>query len=85
MSRPDRYTCEQFFRRLPEFLDAELGSAEAASMREHLEWCSVCLEEYQFERDLLEEVRHKLKPVEEAPAGLLERIGKLLREDEAAG
>lgn len=81
----NRYTCEQFFRRLPEFLDQELSSDDTQSMREHLEWCAVCLEEYEFERDLLEEVRAKLKPVEEAPAGLLERIGKLLRGDEASG
>lgn len=81
----NRYTCEQFFRRLPEFLDKELSPAETQSMREHLEWCTVCLEEFEFERDLLEEVRKQLKPVEEAPAGLRERIGKLLRGDEPGG
>jgi len=84
MSTPDRYTCEQFFRRLPEFLDGETGGRQAESMREHLAVCSVCLAEYEFERDLLEEVREKLKPVEEAPPGLLDRIGKLLREDESS-
>lgn len=78
MTIPDHYTCEQFFRRLADFLDSELTARESALMEEHLKQCAVCLEEYTFERSLLEEVRHKLKPAE-LPPGLQEKISAALR------
>lgn len=75
---PDRYTCEMFFRRLPDYLDRELTAEESEKMKEHLETCAVCLEEYTFEVALLEEVRTKLQPAV-LPPGLSAKISAALR------
>jgi predicted anti-sigma-YlaC factor YlaD len=39
---PDRYTCEQAFARVFEFLDRELGPEEERLVREHLAICEGC-------------------------------------------
>jgi anti-sigma factor (TIGR02949 family) len=81
MSRPDRLTCEELFRRLDDYLDRELSADDAALVREHLETCAICAAEYAFESSVLRNVREKLRHIQ-APPGLLERISQRIREAE---
>ena len=38
MTRPDRLTCEEMFRRLDEYMDRELNEVEAAMWRSYNRW-----------------------------------------------
>jgi mycothiol system anti-sigma-R factor len=69
----DRYTCEEVFRRMGDFLDRELKPGEVARVRAHLETCAACASEYAFEESVLLDVRAKLQRVA-VPAELRERI-----------
>ncbi len=77
MSRPDRLTCEELFRRLDDFMDRELRDEEAALVREHLETCAVCAAEYSFETSMLTSVRDKLRHIV-APPDLMAKISARL-------
>jgi anti-sigma factor (TIGR02949 family) len=83
MSHPDRsdavtrYTCEEMFRRLDDYLDRELGPVEMRRVREHLETCAACASEYEFEGSVLAEVRTKLRRIS-APVELLGKVEALL-------
>ena len=72
-----RYTCEEMFRRLDDYLDRELGPAEMRRVREHLETCAACASEFAFEANVLAEVRSKLQRIS-APVELLSRVEALL-------
>ncbi|MCC2671037.1 MAG: hypothetical protein K0Q72_3508 [Armatimonadetes bacterium] len=83
MSPPDRYTCEDAFRRLDDYLDRELSAREVERVDEHLRLCTVCAQEYVFEASVLRQVREKLERIS-LPEGLLGRISLALtatRED----
>jgi anti-sigma factor (TIGR02949 family) len=79
----DRYTCEEVFRRMNDYLDRELGPPEVERVRDHLERCIACASEYRFEEALLSEVRSKLRRVV-MPAALRSRIEQLLSESGGA-
>lgn len=81
MANIDRYTCEEAFRRLDDYLDRELTPHELQLVREHLEVCAVCAAEYAFEASVLKQVRVKLQRVA-APADLLAKIRRALRQVE---
>ncbi len=51
MSDAEDTGCEGYFAHLYEYLDGELSPQECAALKEHLEGCPPCLDEY--ERDLL--------------------------------
>lgn len=77
MTHLSRYTCEQVFRRMDEYLDRELRAVEAELVRQHLETCAACAHEFAFESSVLEELRTKLRRVD-LPATLRDSIaGKL--------
>ena len=57
MALVDRYTCEDAFRRLDDYLDRELTDREIAKIEEHLRYCAVCASEYRFEASVLNCVR----------------------------
>ena len=84
MSRPDRLTCEELFRRLDDYMDRELSADDAALVREHLETCAVCATEYSFEASLLKSVREKLRHIS-APADLMKKISLRLAEVDRQG
>jgi anti-sigma factor (TIGR02949 family) len=63
----DRYTCEEVFRRIDEYLDRELTAHEIAHVRAHLETCAACAREYAFEESFLSIVRTKLQRVSIPP------------------
>ncbi|HVF61363.1 MAG TPA: zf-HC2 domain-containing protein [Thermoanaerobaculia bacterium] len=77
MSAPDRYTCDEVFRRLDLYLDRTLSPEELRLVQEHLETCAACAGEYRFEENVIAEVRRKVARIE-APAGLMERIAARL-------
>jgi mycothiol system anti-sigma-R factor len=77
MSPLDRYTCEEVFRRMAEYLDRELAQSEVARVRAHLETCAACAGEYAFEESVLRTVRAKLQRTS-MPIDLRERIERLL-------
>lgn len=79
MSLPSRFTCEEMFRRLDDYMDRELTADEARLVREHLEVCAVCAAEYEFEANMLRGVREKLRRIA-APPDLLGRISARLSE-----
>lgn len=68
-----RYTCEEIFRRLDDYLDRELTPREMQLVRQHLETCVACSTEFAFEATVLSEVRAKLRRID-VPEDLLGRI-----------
>lgn len=73
MHVPDRFTCEQVFARLDDYLDRELTADEMRMVREHLATCAVCASEHRFEAGVLEGVREKLRRLA-VPKDLMDRI-----------
>lgn len=83
MSGPDRYTCEQAFKRLDDYVDRELSPEEQRLVHEHLQTCQSCASEFTFEASVLDGVRDRLRRIA-APPGLLDRVlGKLRSEGKA--
>lgn len=73
MTHLSRYTCEEAFRRLDDYLDRELSAEETVLVKEHLEICAGCAREFNFEESVLKGVRAKLRQIE-LPATLQARI-----------
>ena len=73
MNTLDRFTCEEAFRRLDDYLDRELAAAEMTRLREHLETCAGCAREFNFEASVLNGVREKLRQID-LPESLQARI-----------
>jgi anti-sigma factor (TIGR02949 family) len=79
MSPPlNRTTCEEAFRRLDDFLDRRLGQPEMLLIEEHLEICSACAREFNFEASVLMGVRQKLRQLS-VPPDLLARVAGQIR------
>jgi anti-sigma factor (TIGR02949 family) len=79
MTHLSRYTCEEAFRRLDDYLDRELSADETALVREHLEICAGCAREFNFEESLLHSVKDKLRQIELPPslqARILDALSK---------
>jgi anti-sigma factor (TIGR02949 family) len=81
MHPPDRYTCEEVFARLDDYLDRELAAEEMRLVREHLEACAICAGEYRFESGILEGVRGKLRRLA-VPGDLMARISARIAAEE---
>jgi anti-sigma factor (TIGR02949 family) len=77
MSHIDRYTCEEAFLRLDDFLDRELPPEEMECVQQHLETCAICASEVDFERTVIDDVRGKLRRIR-APGDLMSRISSLI-------
>jgi len=77
MTSLNRYTCEEAFRRLDDYLDRELSSEETVLVREHLEICVGCAREFNFEASVLGGVREKLRQID-VPESLQARILSVL-------
>ena len=78
----DRYTCEEMFRRLDDYLDRELTPDEMRRAEEHLETCEACAREFGFEASVVSAVRAKLRLVE-VPDTLLDRVARSLARERA--
>lgn len=68
MTHLTRYTCEEAFRRLDDYLDRELAPEEMERVRQHLEICEGCAREFNFEANVIDNVRARLRHVEVPPA-----------------
>ena len=79
MTHLNRYTCEEAFRRLDDYLDHELSPEEMELVHEHLEICAGCAREFNFERSVIQGVEEKLQQIE-LPDTLQSRILKLLND-----
>jgi len=77
MTPLNRYTCEEAFRRLDDYLDRELSTEETVLVREHLEICAGCAREFNFEASVLKGVREKLRQID-LPPSLQARILSVL-------
>jgi Putative zinc-finger len=77
MSAVDRFTCEDVFRRLDDFVDRELSSREMELAREHIEVCAVCAREYDFNSHTLTTIKTKLRRIDVAPE-FIERVALVL-------
>ena len=79
MSAVDRYTCEEVFRQLNDYLDRELSPAEMALVKEHLATCAQCASEHAFEASVLQELKRKLRRID-LPQSLLDKVAAILAE-----
>jgi len=70
--------CQETFRRLDDYLDRELDAAELAAVEAHLEICAICAAEFLLEREVLDDIRGKLRRIK-LPEGLRARISARLR------
>jgi len=73
MTHLNRYTCEEAFRRLDDYLDRELSAEEMTLVHEHLDICAGCAREFNFEASVLRGVREKLRQID-LPDSLQARI-----------
>jgi anti-sigma factor (TIGR02949 family) len=78
MTHLNRYTCEEAFRRLDDYLDHELSAEEMVLVHEHLEICAGCAREFNFEASVLKGVGEKLQQID-LPDGLQARILGVLK------
>ena len=84
MSALSRYTCEETFRRLDDFVDQELSPREMQLVQEHLDICAACAREFRFEASLLQSVRAKLRQID-VPGTLRARVLEVLDRREEGG
>ncbi|MDQ6828887.1 MAG: zf-HC2 domain-containing protein [Gemmatimonadota bacterium] len=73
MAHLSRFTCEDAFRRLDDYLDRELGRDEMTLVREHLELCARCAGLFAFESGVLMDVRDKVRQMT-MPADVRARV-----------
>ena len=84
MSQIDRYTCEEAFLRLDDYLDRELPEEEMDRVRGHLETCALCASEFDFEQAVIDDVRGRMRRIR-APRDLMTRISVLIATARAGG
>ncbi|HYU14490.1 MAG TPA: zf-HC2 domain-containing protein [Candidatus Acidoferrum sp.] len=77
MSALSRFTCEETFRRLDDYLDRELTADEMRLVGEHLEICAACASEFNFEESVLTGVKRKLRQLD-LPDDLQARVAAAL-------
>lgn len=77
MTDGNRYTCEEVFRRLGDYVDRELTAEEISRVEEHLETCAQCAHEYVFEMSFVSEIKGALRRIA-VPGTLRSKVRKLL-------
>lgn len=73
MTPLNRFTCEEAFRRLDDYLDRELSPAEMELVGQHLEICAGCAREFDFEASVLKGVKARVRQID-VPENLRARI-----------
>ncbi len=73
-----RYSCEEVFARLADYMDRELRADEIRRVDEHLETCIECTREYSFEADVLREMKDRVRRID-TPPSLREKVETILR------
>jgi len=77
MNQIDRYTCEQVFQRLDNYIDRELSDDEMKLVQEHIEICAWCAKTYSFEVKVLNSMRDRLQKFR-VPSDLLSKVSLAL-------
>jgi anti-sigma factor (TIGR02949 family) len=81
MQKTDPCTCQEAFHRLNDYLDRELTQEEIRMVQAHLEICATCAMEFQFEANVLKQIRAKVRQIQ-APPALLSKVLKVLKQVE---
>lgn len=84
MGTLDRYTCEQVFHLLDDYVDRELAPDEITRVEEHLATCVQCARESRFEHNLLEGLKSKIRQIE-VPRSAVERVEAILERNIETG
>ncbi|MGH7482689.1 MAG: mycothiol system anti-sigma-R factor [Longimicrobiales bacterium] len=74
--------CEEALARLWEFLDGELPTQDEEAVKKHLDICSQCYPQYDFQRAYFEFTR-RVRDREHAPSSLRRRLFEKILEQEA--
>jgi mycothiol system anti-sigma-R factor len=82
MNELDRLQCEQVFKKLDDYIDAELSAEEMDLIRQHLDICAWCAGAYQFQSGVLKEVEARLQRIP-APDNLRDKVAAALRQARA--
>jgi anti-sigma factor (TIGR02949 family) len=81
MNRPEMIPCDHVIAKLWEYIDGELTEESAAQVREHLDICSRCFPQYDFQRAFKEFThRSAQKPT---PPELRRRVFEAIIAEEA--
>ncbi len=72
------YTCGEAYRRIDDYLDRELTMEEIGKVEEHLSFCEMCAQEFEFEASVIRAVRMKIQSIA-VPPELRSRISQSLR------
>jgi anti-sigma factor (TIGR02949 family) len=82
MNRPEMIPCDQVIARLWQYVDGELNEESSARIRDHLEICSRCFPQYDFQRAYKEfALRSGRRPV---PPLLRRRVFEAILQEEMA-
>lgn len=84
MTHLSRYSCEEAFRRLDDYLDRELAEGDRQLVEEHLAVCAACAREFTFEASVINSVRAKLASPA-VPDTLRARVRALLDGERGGG
>jgi anti-sigma factor (TIGR02949 family) len=82
MTSHSRFTCEEAFRRLDDYLDRELSPAEMELVGSHLEICAGCASEFSYERSVLRGISAKVRQID-VPQSLRDRVLAALARERA--
>lgn len=84
MTSLTRFTCEDAFRRLDDYLDRELAPDEMQLVHEHLHICAACAQEFNFEASVISGVKRKLRQID-LPDDLQSRVLAGLEREKTPG
>ena len=82
MTHHSRFTCEEAFRRLDDYLDRELSAAEMELLRSHLEICAGCASEFSYEASVIRGISTKVRQLD-VPQSLRDRVLAALERERA--
>lgn len=82
MNGPEMVPCDHVIAKLWEYVDGELKEENAARVRAHLEICSRCFPQYDFQRAYKEFVRRSAQ--QPMPARLRRRVFEAILEEETS-
>jgi anti-sigma factor (TIGR02949 family) len=77
--RVDYTDCRRALMWLYDYLDGEAPSRQAQYVERHLELCSHCLEQFDFESEMLKLIRQRASKGK-APTSFRKRVLKMLRQ-----
>ena len=82
MNKPEMIPCDHVIARLWEYIDGELTEESAAKVRAHLDVCSRCFPQYDFQRAYKEFARRSAK--QPMPLELRRRVFEAILEEAGA-